>query len=155
MVLHVAGRANAQERLGGNHEGAEVEGLAVTGGDPRFVRFNQLAQGLDEGLGGQLRQGEAVRGVREAGGVLFGAEGPHGAVGVAVALNALEDFLTVVEDGCCGVQNERAVGVDSGVVPGAAGLVVTLPVDGDHVVGEVVAEAGVLEDFFAAFGGGG
>ena len=74
---------------------------------------------------------------------------------MAVALDAFEDFLTVVEHGCCGVEDERAVGVNSCVVPGAAGLVVTLPVDGDHVVAEVVTEAGVCEDFGAAFGGGG
>ena len=55
VVLHVACGANTEERLGSNHEGAEVEGLTVTGGNPRFVRLNQLAQGLNEGLGGQLR----------------------------------------------------------------------------------------------------
>ena len=155
VILHVACGANTEERLGSNHEGAEVEGLTVTGGNPRFVRLNQLAQGLNEGLGGQLRQGETACGVREACRVLFGAEGPHGTVSVTVALDALEDFLAVVEHGCCGVEDERAVGANSCVVPGAAGLVVAFPVDGDHVVGEVVTEAGVCKDFGAAFGGGG
>ena len=155
VVLHVACGANTQERLGSNHEGAEVEGLTVTGGNPRFVRLNQLAQGLNEGLGGQFRQGQAACGVRETCRVLFGAEGPYGAVGVAVALDAFKDFLAVVEDGCCGVEDERAVGANSCVVPGATGLVVAFPVDGDHVVGEVVTEAGVCKDFGAAFGGGG
>ena len=55
VVLHVACGANAQECLGCDHEGAEIEGFTVAGGHPRFVRLNQLAQGLNEGLGGQLR----------------------------------------------------------------------------------------------------
>ncbi len=52
-------------------------------------------------------------------------------------------------------RGQAAVGANSCVVPGAAGLVVAFPVDGDHVVGEVVTEAGVCKDFGAAFGGGG
>ena len=155
MVLHVACGANTQECLGCDHEGAEVEGFTVAGGYPLLVYLHEFAQGFDEGLFGQLGQGEAPCGVREACSVLFGAEGPYGAVGVAVALDAFEDFLAVVEHGCCGVEDERAVGVNSCVVPGAAGLVVAFPVDGDHVVAEVVTEAGVCEDFGAAFGGGG
>ena len=155
VVLHVACGANAQERLGCDHERAEVEGFTVAGGYPLLIHLHEFAQGFDEGLFGQFGQGETVCRVRETCRVLLGAEGPYGAVGVAVALDAFEDFLTVVEDGCCGVENERAVGVNSCVVPGAAGLVVAFPVDGDHVVAEVVAESGVCEDFGAAFGGGG
>ena len=155
MVLHVACGANTQERLGCDHEGAEVEGLTVAGGYPCFVCLDELAQGFDEGLFGQHGQGEAACGVREACRILFGTEGPHGTVSVTVALDAFEDFLAVVEHGCCGVEDERAVGANSCVVPGATGLVVAFPVDGDHVVGEVVTEAGVCKDFGAAFGGGG
>ena len=155
VVLHMACGANAEECLGCDHEGAEVEGFTVAGGYPLLVHLHEFAQGFDEGLCGQFGQGEAACGVREACRVLFGAEGPYGAVGVAVALDAFEDFLAVVEHGCCGVEDERAVGVNSCVVPGAAGLVVAFPVDGDHVVAKVVTEAGVCEDFGAAFGGGG
>ena len=155
MVLHVLCGAHAEVRLGCDHEGAEVEGFTVAGGYPCFVCLDEFAQGFDEQFCGQFGQGEAVCGACETFCVLFGAEGPYGAVGVAVALDAFEDFLAVVEHGCCGVEDERAVGVNSCVVPGAAGLVVTLPVDGDHVVAEVVTEAGVCEDFGAAFGGGG
>ena len=155
VVLHVACGANAEERLGCDHEGAEVEGFTVAGGYPLLVHLHEFTQGFDEGLFGQFGQGEAACGVREACRVLLGAEGPYGAVSVAVALDAFEDFLAVVEDSGGGIEGQRAVGVNSCVVPGAAGLVVTLPVDGDHVVAEVVTEAGVCEDFGAAFGGGG
>ena len=155
VVLHVLCGANAEVRLGCNHEGAEVEGFTIAGGYPCFVCLDEFAQGFDEQFCGQCGQGEAVCGACEAFCVLFGTEGPHGAVCVAVALDAFEDFLAVVEDSGGGVEGQRAVGVHSCVVPGAAGLVVALPVDGDHVVAEVVAEAGVCEDFGAAFGGGG
>ena len=64
-----------------------------------------------------------------------------------VGLHALEDLLRVVQHRGRRVQRERAVGLDPGVVPARVGG----PLDGEHVVGEVDAEARVSEDLGEPF----
>ena len=147
-VPHLPGRADAEERLGGEHEGAQVEGLARAGGHPGPVRLELGPQRAEEQLLGQLRQGQAAGGAVQAGRVGLGAERPHRPVLVPVGLQALEDLLAVVQHGGRGVQGQRAVGLHAGVMPRAA-VLVPGPVDRDHVVREDVAETGVLEDLDA------
>ena len=65
-----------------------------------------------------------------------------------VCLEPFEDLLGVVEHGRGGVERERAVGMERAVVPSA----VRRPGRRDHVVGEVLSEAGAGEDRLPAFG---
>ena len=59
-----------------------------------------------------------------------------------VGLHPLEDLLRVVQHRRRGVQRQRAVRRDPGVVPAG----VRRPLHGEHVVGEVGAEPGLRED---------
>ncbi len=143
------GRAHAEELLAGDHEGAQVEaalvGLAAGRGYPGVVLGQQRLERADEVLVGELRQGQAAGAAPEALGVLLGAEGPDGAVGMPVGLDALEDLLGVVQHGGGGVQGQGAVGTHLAAVPAG----VQGPAHMGHVVGEVLAETGVGEDLLA------
>jgi hypothetical protein len=85
----------------------------------------------------------------EAEGVLLGAEGGDGPVGLAVRLEALEDLLRVVQDHGGRIEGERRVRHELAVVPAAA----LGPLDRHHVVGEVAAEPRVGQDRVALRGG--
>ena len=85
--------------MGGDHEGAQVEGCFPAGGRyPALVDVDDLAEGFDEEVGGEFRHGEPLGGALEAGGVFFGPEGFDAAVGLAVGFDAFEDGLPVVEN---------------------------------------------------------
>ena len=149
----VLGRAHAEERLGGEHERPDVEALL-----PRRVRAPSAGRPSTRASTAWTKSSTVEHGQREAvarahhpRGVLLGTEGPDRAVLVAVGLHPLEGLLRVVQDGGRGVEAERAVGLDPGVVPALVGR----PLDQEHVVGEVVAEAGVREDLGEALVGDG
>ena len=78
----------------------------------------------------------------EAGGIGLRPEEPDRAVGMAVGLETLEDFLRIVVDRAGRVHRHWCVVDDPVVVP--AGLPV--PVRHRHVVGEVATEARILPD---------
>src|SRR5258708_23096620 len=70
---------------------------------------------------------------------------PHGRTArLPVGLQALEDFLRVVEHRRGGVKSERPVGLEPGVVPAA----ISGPADRHHVVGEDLAEPGIYQQPF-------
>ena len=142
-VGDVLGGPHPEEGLGGEHERPHVEALLARRlRHPALVGADQGVDGGHEVLDREHRQRQPLRGADHPGRVLLRAEGPDRAVRVAVGLHALEDLLRVVQDGGRGVQRERGVRRDAGVVPALLGG----PLGDEHVVGEVPAEAGGRED---------
>ena len=145
-------RVHAEGLLGGDEHGPQVERLFAAGlGHPRLVDVDEEAHGLEEEFLGQLGHGHAGGGALEAAGVLLGAEGDDRPVGVAVGLEALEDRLAVMQHRRGGVHGQRAVRLDARGMPATVGV----PVDADHVVGEVLAESGLGQDAGALLVGAG
>ena len=64
------------------------------------------------------------------------AEQADAAVGAAKCLQPVEDGLAVVQDAAGGVEGERRIGLDTGVVPALPVFVVHQ----EHVVGEDIPE---------------
>ncbi len=148
VVASLLRRAHAQERLVGDHEGAEVQAGLRRRRHPRGIDRDQLPQRFDEQVHRQLRQRQALRRALQAPAVGVRAEGPDRTVGMAVGLDALEDLLAVVQHRGGRIQRQRAVGADLGIVP----ALLAVPFDGDHVVGEGVAEARRGENLRALVG---
>ena len=142
---------HAQGDLGGDHERTQVQrGLAARGRDPILVDLGDLAQGLDELIHRQLRHSHALGRVGHAIGVGLRTERGNGAIRLAVGLDALEDGLAVVENIGSRVHAKRRVRAHLSVVP----AVLLVPVNGDHVVGEVLTKARVLENLRKFLRGG-
>ena len=139
---------HAEEDLVREHEGADVE-AAVALRDPRPVDLDELVDRLEEHLFRQDGHGEPLGRLLEATGILQRAEQRRAAIGRAIGLQPLEDFLGVVQDGRGGVHRDRRARFDPRIVP-AFGLVVP---DGHHMVGENAAEARILEQLRALVGG--
>ena len=137
VVRRLLRGAHAEEGLGGDHEGAEIQAAFRRRRHPFVVDRDQLAQRLGELGHRQLRQGQARGGTLQARAVGVGAEGPDRAVGMPVGLDAFEDFLAVMQHRRGRIQRQRAVGAHLRVVP----AIRLVPLDGDHVVGEMLAEA--------------
>ena len=93
-----------------------------------------------EGVLGNLRHRHAIGGVLEAARIGVGAEQVHAAVVTLVGLQALKNFLGVVQDGAGRIDLEVGACLDLGLVPAALGLIVA---DDRHVIGEDPPEAGV------------
>ena len=93
----------------------------------------------------ELRQGQPAGRPGEPLGVLVRPEQPDAAVGVPVGLQPLEDLLRVVQHRGGRVERERPVRHDRRVVPAVG----RGPGGHRHVVGEVHAETGVVEDRLA------
>ena len=139
VVVHDVRGAHPQEGRRGEGEGAQVEGFALTGGDPLGVGAHQVHQGGDEVLLGKLGQRQATGGDIEPGRVVAGPEGPDTAVSVPVGLDPLEDLLPVVQDGGGGGHREVPVGRDLVIGPAHAAR----PAGVRHVVGEDAPEVEV------------
>ena len=134
---------NAQGDLGGDHERTQVEGsLAASLRGPVLVYLDQLTQGLDELALRQSRHSHALSRVVETLRVLLRAEGSNRAIRLTVGLDALEDRLAVVENVGGRVHAERLVRAHLCVVP----ALFFVPIDGHHVIGEVLAEAWVRQN---------
>ena len=106
------------------------------GRHPGVVVLEKQVDRLDERLLGQLRQRHASGRTAEAGCVRVGPENGHAAIWLAVGLEPFEDALGVVQEHRSGVERQRPVGTELGVVPAALGF----PLDRDHVVGEDPSE---------------
>ena len=127
---------DAQAHVAGKDKGADIQGRAVRVGDPVAVHVHDGLDGLDVVV---LRDGgdaQTVGGVLHALGVAVGPEQLDGAVGGAVSLHALKNFLGIVQHGSGGVQLEGAVGHDARIVPALAGGII----HHKHVIGEDLAE---------------
>ena len=130
------GGVDAQAHVAGKDKGTDVQGRAVRVGDPVAVHVHDGLDGLDVVV---LRDGgdaQTVGGVLHTLGVAVGPEQLDGAVGGAVSLHALKNFLGIVQHRGGGVELEGAVGHDAGVVPALTGGVV----HDEHMVGEDLAE---------------
>ena len=84
----------------------------------------------------EVGEGESVGGSFEASHVAVGPKHPHFSFVVAVGFHALEALDAVVQTRTEGVQFEVFEGGQLGLAPSFFGV----PVDGDHVVGVVLAE---------------
>ena len=133
---------NAEERLFGEHEGAQVQ--AGLGGrrNPVTVDGDQFLDALKEVRYGKFGQGHTGSRGLQATSVGVGAEGVQAAVSVTVDLQSLKDFLTVVQNRGGGVQFDGTVGLNAGTMPAA----LLAPAHVDHVVGEVVTKARVRQN---------
>ncbi len=96
-----------------------------------------LLDALDEQLFGQMRHGEPRRALVEARGIGLGAEARDAAVGQLVGLEALEDFLRIMEHRRRRIERDRLARTQYRIVPA-----LTLGVaDRHHMIGEQRAEA--------------
>ena len=117
--LVLARRAHAEERLGSEHEGPQVERPAIDRGKPRGVLADDLAAGLDEQVFGQVRHRQPVGRMVEPRGVALGTEQRDAAVGVAIGLQAFEDLLRIMQHRAGGIEQDRLARADAGGVPAA------------------------------------
>ena len=104
-----------------------------------MIGFEQEVDGLEEGLLGQLRQGQPARRAAEALRMGVRPKGRHPAVRLPESLQPFEHRLGVMEDRGPWIEGERCVGCELGVVPAAG----RRPADPDHVLGEDAAETRV------------
>ena len=146
------GGSNAQELIGGDDEGTDVQGGAGLGGDPVAIHIDNSGNSLHEVLNGQLRNDQTLVGGVGALCVHVGTEQVNLTVlGVAVCLQTLEHLLTIVVDHGGGRQGNVVEGLDPGIVPALALGVV----HNEHVIRKDLAEAqlGALGGLFLGFGG--
>ena len=122
--------------VGGDNKGADIQGGLRLGGHPVGVHADQRFDGLHKQILGHGGDAQTLAGVVHAAGVVIGAEKLHTAIGGAVGLHALKNLLRVVEHHGGGVQLQRSIGNDTGVVPAFAGLVIKQ----EHMVGKIFAE---------------
>ena len=134
------GGGHAQELVGGDDEGADVQARARLGGDPVLVDGHDLLDRLHEVLLGDFGDAQPVVGFIRPLGVHVRPEQVGLAVRAAIGLQALEHRLPIVEHHGRGVQRYLLIGHDAGVVPALALGVI----HDKHVVGEDVAEAQLL-----------
>jgi len=114
---------------------------ALAAWHPGAVDAHELLDRFDEHRLGQRRHGHALSRIPEAPGIGVGAEQVHAAVVALVGLEAFENLLRVVQDGCGRIEREIRAGFDARAVP-ALRLIVA---DHSHVIGENPAEARVHE----------
>ena len=130
------GGMNAQPHIGGDAERTDIQRCTVRMGHPIPVDVHQRLDGLDEVLRRDVGHAQTVGGIVEPVGVAVRAEQLHAAIGGAVGLHALKNFLRVVEHRGGRVHGQRAVGDDAGIMPALACGVV----HEEHMVGENFAE---------------
>lgn len=105
-------------------------------GTQSFFHFHDGLHGLDEILHGDLRDAQTLLGVVHAAGVAVRAEQLDLAVSGTVGLHALEALLSVVEYHGGGVQLQRTIGDDPGIMPALTGIVI----HDEHVIGKYLSE---------------
>ena len=135
-VLAVVRAMYAQSGVQAHHEGADVQGGILRGRHPVLLQLYQLGNTRQGQLLGDLGQGHTGGGVVHAAHVVQGAEQLDGAVSGAVSLQALKDLLSIVEHLGGGVNGQRAIGHDAGIMPALTGIIV----HDEHMVGHSLAE---------------
>ena len=93
-------------------------------GDPVLFHFHQGAHGLDEVLHGDAGDAQPAMGVVQTPGVAVRAEQLYLVIRGAVRLQTLKALLSVVKHRGRGVQGNRSVGDDSGIVPALTFVIV-------------------------------
>jgi len=110
--------------------------VPLGGRDPFAVLGHQQLKRAQKLCLRQFWHGQPGRRPVEAGRVGLRPERHDRPARLPVGLHPLEDLLGVVEDRGGRVEGEWAVGLQPAVVPAAVGR----PADGDHVIGEYLAE---------------
>ena len=110
------GGVDAQAGIGGNDEGADIQGGAGLIGHPFPVHGHQRLDRLHEQVLVDGGDAQPLAGVVESSGVVDGAEELDAAVGGPVGLQALKDLLRVVENHAGRIQG-KADRDDAGVMP--------------------------------------
>ena len=140
---------HTEEPLGGDHERTQVQarliGFRLRRRNPGLVDGDQRLERIDEVLLRQLRQREAFGRPIDARGIALGTEGPDRTIGVTVRLETLEDLLRVVQHSRRRIEHQRPVRLDLVRLP----AVIDRVSDVRHMIGEVLAEAGILLDVLA------
>ena len=131
------GRVDAQGRFRGDHRRPDIGGGAAAAGDPVPVQQDQFGECLEEELFVDLGHAETFRRDVHPPDVVHGPEKEDGPVFAAVGLQPLEDLLGIVEDHRRGIQLERPVGFDQGIVPALARVVR----HGEQMIAEDLSEA--------------
>ena len=103
------GSMHAQAHIGSDAERADVQGSTVRMRHPVAVNIDQSLNGLDKILRRDGGHAQTVSRIVETVSVAVGAEQLDLALGGAVGLHALENFLGVVEHGGSRVQPSPAV----------------------------------------------
>ena len=151
IELEGLGHIHAQERLGGDDEGADIQGGARLGGDPILVHGDDGLHRLDIVLLGHPGDAQAVVGVVGPLGVHVRAEEVVLPVGALIGLQALKHLLAIVEHHGGGGQGDVLEGDNAGVVPPLAPGVV----HDEHVVGKDFPEAQLTGGLCLGGGGSG
>ena len=129
-------RPHAEERLGGDDGGPDVERRAGRRRHPVGVGAHQRHDRLAHQRLVDRRDAEPIGAVVHPLAVPVEAEEPDLAVGAAERLEAVEHLLGVVEHRRGGIERKRPVGNDARIEPAA----LALPVGDRHVIGEGAAE---------------
>ena len=127
---------HAEERFGGDHGGADIERGAGHRRHPALVDLHQGADRFLHHRGVDFRDAQIVGGFVEAPGMVRRAKQADLAILAAEGFQAVEDRLAVVQHAGGGIQRERRVWLDAGIVPALPVLVVHQ----EHVVGEDLSE---------------
>ena len=125
--------------VGSDQGRPDVERSIRLGRHPLVLQADQLGNRLDVLFRVHLGHGHPCGRAIEAGGVLPWPEQVDLPVRPPIRLETFEDLLAVVEDHGGGIQDQRSVGADPGVVPPLFRGVAL----GEHAVAEVAAEAQV------------
>ena len=118
-VFVLLGRAHAEEGLGGDHEGAQIERAALDGGEPVAVGAHKLLDAFEEQRLGQRGHGEPLGGLVEPRGIGLGAEQGNAAVLLAIGLQPLEDFLRIMQHCGGGIERDGLARADGRIMPAA------------------------------------
>ncbi len=141
---------HAEAYIGSDAERADIQRCTVRVGHPVAVNIDQRLDGLHKILRRDGGHAQTVGRIVEAVRIALRAEQLYLALGSAVGLHALKNFLRVVKNGGGGVHLPRAVGNDAGVMPAlACGIV-----HQEHMVAELFAKAelGLVLRFFFRMG---
>ena len=132
--LVLGGRLDADDLTGSDHEGTHVQrGARAVRRDPGGVGGHDLLDGLHELVLGEGGHAEALSGVVHTLGVHVGAEADDAAVLGGIGLEALEDFLAVMEDARALAQRDGVVSRKATLLPLAVLVVADVAVVGGHI----------------------
>ena len=100
--VHLAGlgRMHAEEGIGGNAGRTDVQGVALTGGNPVLVHLHQLLDGLQMHVHVQGRQTESLNGGVHTQNVLTRTEHAHVSLVITVSLHSLEALQQLAQMFC-------------------------------------------------------
>ena len=142
--LILAGGLYAQYRLSGDGKGTNVQTGVRLRGYPVLLHFYQSADRFYKVLHRDFRNAQTVMGRGQARTVFVRAEQLYLALGGSVCLQTLKALLCIVEHQCGGIQYQRLIGDNAGVMPALALVII----HDEHMVRKDMAEAQSAGGFF-------